>query len=98
GDLGNFIPIVRTRTLVSHLDLSTTLIFTTLYNTSTGVLFWILMPVQPMKSIAFVAVFELPHLIVTQIVTAGASTVATLLSFTFTAIKHVRYNQNFGGC
>ncbi|EEF44714.1 sulfate transporter, putative [Ricinus communis] len=124
GDLGTFIPIVLTLTLVSHLDLSTTLIFTSLYNISTGLLFGIPMPVQPMKSIAAVAVSELPHLTTAQIATAGATTAATLLilgatglmsffykfiplpvvrgvqlsqglSFAFSAIKYIRYNQDF---
>ncbi|XP_065869191.1 molybdate transporter 2 [Euphorbia lathyris] len=124
GDLGTFIPIVLTLTLVSHLDLSTTLIFTALYNISTGLLFGIPMPVQPMKSIAAVAVSELPHLTTAQIATAGATTAATLLilgatglmsffyrfiplpvvrgvqlsqglSFAFSAIKYIRYNQDF---
>ncbi|KDP37159.1 hypothetical protein JCGZ_06215 [Jatropha curcas] len=124
GDLGTFIPIVLTLTLVSHLDLSTTLIFTSLYNISTGLLFGLPMPVQPMKSIAAVAVSELPHLTAAQIATAGATTAATLLilgatglmsffynfiplpvvrgvqlsqglSFAFSAIKYIRYNQDF---
>ncbi|KAF2297593.1 hypothetical protein GH714_000093 [Hevea brasiliensis] len=124
GDLGTFIPIVLTLTLVSHLDLSTTLIFTSLYNISTGLLFGVPMPVQPMKSIAAVAVSELPHLTTAQIATAGATTAATLLilgatglmsffysfiplpvvrgvqlsqglSFAFSAIKYIRYNQDF---
>ncbi|KAJ9673592.1 hypothetical protein PVL29_023262 [Vitis rotundifolia] len=47
GDLGTYIPIVLTLTLVNHLDLSTTLIFTALYNISTSFLFGIPMPVQP---------------------------------------------------
>ncbi|GKV51002.1 hypothetical protein SLEP1_g57680 [Rubroshorea leprosula] len=79
GDLGTFIPIVLTLTLVSNLDLSTTLIFTAFNNISTGLLFGIPMPVQPMKSIAAVAVSETPHLTPSQIATAGASTAATLL-------------------
>ncbi|GLT71681.1 hypothetical protein SLA2020_436800 [Shorea laevis] len=124
GDLGTFIPIVLTLTLVSNLDLSTTLIFTAFYNISTGLLFGIPMPVQPMKSIAAVAVSETPHLTPSQIATAGASTAATLLilgasglmstlyrflplpvvrgvqlsqglSFAFSAIKYIRYNQDF---
>ncbi|XP_007023980.2 PREDICTED: molybdate transporter 2 [Theobroma cacao] len=124
GDLGTFIPIVLTLTLVSHLDLSTTLIFTALYNIATGLLFHIPMPVQPMKSIAAVAVSETPHLTTSQIATAGASTAAVLLllgatglmstlyrllplpvvrgvqlsqglSFAFSAIKYIRYNQDF---
>ncbi|PRQ37334.1 putative molybdate transporter 1/2 [Rosa chinensis] len=46
GDLGTYIPIVLALTLVSHLDLSTTLIFTSLYNFATGLLFCIPMPLQ----------------------------------------------------
>ncbi|KAJ8755876.1 hypothetical protein K2173_024421 [Erythroxylum novogranatense] len=124
GDLGTFIPIVLTLTLVSHLDLSTTLIFTSLYNILTGLLFGVPMPVQPMKSIAAVAVSELPHLTTAQIATAGICTASTLLilgatglmsflykylplpvvrgiqlsqglSFAFSAIKYIRYNQDF---
>ncbi|XVF74669.1 hypothetical protein PTKIN_Ptkin13bG0129900 [Pterospermum kingtungense] len=124
GDLGTFIPIVLTLTLVSHLDLSTTLIFTAFYNIATGLLFHIPMPVQPMKSIAAVAVSETPHLTTSQIATAGASTATVLLllgatglmstlyrvlplpvvrgvqlsqglSFAFSAIKYIRYNQDF---
>lgn len=124
GDLGTYIPIVLALTLVSNLDLSTTLIFTALYNIATGVLFGTPMPVQPMKSIAAVAVTELPHLTVTQIAAAGICTAAVLLllgvtglmsflyrylplpvvrgvqlsqglSFAFSAIKYIRYNQDF---
>ncbi|KAK0597348.1 hypothetical protein LWI29_024372 [Acer saccharum] len=124
GDLGTFIPIVLTLTLVSNLDLSTTLIFTSLYNIATGLLFGLPMPVQPMKSIAAVAVSESPHLTQSQIATAGLTTAATLLflgstglmsffyrfiplpvvrgvqlsqglSFAFSAIKYIRYNQDF---
>ncbi|OMO54248.1 sulfate transporter [Corchorus capsularis] len=124
GDLGTFIPIVLTLTLVSHLDLSTTLIFTAFYNIATGLLFHIPMPVQPMKSIASVAVSETPHLTTSQIATAGASTAIVLLvlgatglmstlyrvlplpvvrgvqlsqglNFAFSAIKYIRYNQDF---
>lgn len=124
GDLGTYIPIVLALTLVNHLDLSTTLIFTALYNISTGLLFSIPMPVQPMKSIAAVAISELHHLTVPQIMAAGLSTGGVLfilgatglmsflyrfiplpvvrgvqlsqgLSFAFSAIKYIRYNQDF---
>lgn len=124
GDLGTYIPIVLALTLVSHIDLSTTLIFTALYNAVTGALFGVPMPVQPMKSIAAVAISEQPHLTVPQIAAAGISTAAVLLvlgatglmsvlykfiplpvvrgvqlsqglSFAFSAIKYIRYNQDF---
>ncbi|KAK9266280.1 hypothetical protein L1049_001801 [Liquidambar formosana] len=122
GDLGTYIPIVLALTLVNHLDLGTTLIFTALYNIATGFLFGIPMPVQPMKSIAAVAVSD--HLTVPQIITAGISTASVVfllgatglmsflyrflplpvvrgvqlsqgLSFAFSAIKYIRYNQDF---
>ncbi|KAJ4874322.1 Molybdate transporter 2 [Raphanus sativus] len=92
GDLGTFIPIVLTLTLVSNLDLSATLIFTGFYNIATGLLFDIPMPVQPMKSIAAVAVSETPHLTPSQIAAAGASTAATLLLLGTTGAMSFLYN------
>ncbi|KAI4355698.1 hypothetical protein L6164_004446 [Bauhinia variegata] len=123
GDLGTFIPIVLALTLVCHLDLTTTLIFTSLYNMVTGLLFGLPMPVQPMKSIAAVAISESPPLTIPQIAAAGLSVAAVLfllgctglmsflyrylplplvrgiqlsqgLSFAFSAIKYIRYNQD----
>ncbi|VVA95916.1 unnamed protein product [Arabis nemorensis] len=92
GDLGTFIPIVLTLTLVSNLDLSATLIFTGFYNIATGLLFDIPMPVQPMKSIAAVAVSESPHLTPSQIAAAGALTAATLLLLGATGAMSLLYN------
>lgn len=91
GDLGTYIPILLSLTLTSHLDLSTTLIFTSLYNISTGLLFNIPMPVQPMKSIAAVAVSELPHLTVPQISAAGISTAVVLLFLGATGLMSFLY-------
>ncbi|XP_039117301.1 molybdate transporter 2 [Dioscorea cayenensis subsp. rotundata] len=124
GDLGTYIPIVLAVSLVNGLDLSTTLIFTALYNAATGFLFAVPMPVQPMKSIAAVAISESTHLTIPQIMAAGLCTAGVLfilgatglmslayrliplpvvrgvqlsqgLAFAFTAIKYIRYNQNF---
>ncbi|PAN29451.1 hypothetical protein PAHAL_5G227300 [Panicum hallii] len=123
GDLGTYIPIVLALSLASHLDLGTTLIFTALYNFATGLLFGIPMPVQPMKSIAAVALSS-AHLTVPQIMSAGLAVAAVLLflgatglmtciyrllplpvvrgiqlsqglSFAFTAVKYIRYVQDF---
>jgi hypothetical protein len=123
GDLGTYIPIVLALSLASHLDLGTTIIFTALYNFATGVLFGIPMPVQPMKSIAAVALSS-AHLTVPQMMSAGLAVAAVLLvlgatglmtciyrllplpvvrgiqlaqglSFAFTAVKYVRYVQDF---
>ncbi|KAK6914950.1 Molybdate transporter 1/2 [Dillenia turbinata] len=125
GDLGTYIPIVLALTLINHLDLSTTLIFTSLYNITTGLLFNIPMPVQPMKSIAAVATAESSsHLTIPQISAAGICTAGVLLvlgatglmsffykfiplpvvrgvqlsqglAFAFSAIKYIRYEQDF---
>lgn len=123
GDLGTFIPIVIALTLVNGLDLGTTLIFTGVYNIITGMFFGVPMPVQPMKSIAAVAISEATHLTIPQIMAAGICTAGTLfglgvtglmgliyrliplpvvrgiqlsqgLSFAFTAVKYIRYNQD----
>ncbi len=52
------------------LDLGTTLILTGIYNFISGALFSLPMPVQPMKSIAAIALSENP-LSLAQIVAAG---------------------------
>ncbi|KAJ9704945.1 hypothetical protein PVL29_003140 [Vitis rotundifolia] len=90
GDLGTYIPIVLTLTLVNHLDLSTTLIFTALYNISTSFLFGIPMLVQPMKSIAAVAISD-PLLSFPQITVAGLSTATTLFIFGTTSLMSLLY-------
>ncbi|KAF9617007.1 hypothetical protein IFM89_033077 [Coptis chinensis] len=125
GDLGTYIPIVLALSIVNHLDLGTTLIFTSFYNIITGFLFGVPMPVQPMKSIAAVAISESQtHLTVPQIMAAGICTATVLLvlgvtglmsviykyiplpvvrgvqlsqglQFAFSAIKYIRYDQNF---
>ncbi|KAM7490343.1 hypothetical protein LguiA_033264 [Lonicera macranthoides] len=75
GDLGTFIPIVLALTLAKHLNLGTTLIFTGVYNILTGALYGVPMPVQPMKSIAAVAIantdFGLPEIMASGICTAA---------------------------
>ncbi|KAJ3695342.1 hypothetical protein LUZ60_000719 [Juncus effusus] len=124
GDLGTYIPIVLALSLVNKIDLGTTLIFTAFYNAITGFMFGIPMPVQPMKSIAAVALSSSPHLTVSQIMAAGLCTAGILfllgitglmhtlyrflplpvvrgiqlsqgLQFAFSAIKYIRYNQDF---
>ena len=75
GDLGTFIPIVLALTLAKNLDLGTTLIFTGVYNIVTGAIYGVPMPVQPMKSIAAVAIanpdFGIPEIMAAGICTAG---------------------------
>ncbi|RDX58235.1 Molybdate transporter 2, partial [Mucuna pruriens] len=91
GDLGTYIPIVLALSLVNSLDLSTTLIFTSLYNIATGLLFGVPMPVQPMKSIASVAISTTPPLTIPQIAAAGLSVAAVLLLLGATGLMSVLY-------
>ncbi|KAH9289303.1 hypothetical protein KI387_033420, partial [Taxus chinensis] len=107
GDLGTFIPIVIALTLVNGLDLGTTLIFTGMYNIITGLCFGVPMPVQPMKSIAAVAISEGKNLNIPEIMAAGICTSGILfglgitglmklgLAFAFTAVKYIRKEQDF---
>ncbi|KAL3689487.1 hypothetical protein R1sor_015796 [Riccia sorocarpa] len=79
GDLGTFIPILLALAYVNGVDLGTTLLFTGVYNILTGLAFGVPMPVQPMKSIAAVAIAQGPdRLTVPQIMAAGLSTGAVL--------------------
>ncbi|KAL8750869.1 MAG: hypothetical protein Q9199_006799 [Rusavskia elegans] len=57
GDLGTLLPILIAYTHGNHsgIDLSSTLVFTGLFNILTGLIFGIPLPVQPMKAIAAVA-------------------------------------------
>lgn len=75
GDLGTYIPIVLALTLARDLNLGTTLIFTGVYNIITGAIYGVPMPVQPMKSIAAVALsnsdFGLPEIMASGILTGG---------------------------
>lgn len=91
GDLGTYIPIVLALTLVNGLDLGTTLLFTALYNAITGFLFGIPMPVQPMKSIASVAISPSSHLSIPQIMAAGLCTASALLILGATGLMSLIY-------
>ncbi|GMP73908.1 hypothetical protein CsSME_00031498 [Camellia sinensis var. sinensis] len=88
GALGTYIPIVLVLalTLVSYLDLSTSL-----YNISTGLLFGPPMPIQPMKSIAVVTISESPHLTIPQIATTRISTASVLLLLGATGLMSFFY-------
>ncbi|XP_014514980.1 molybdate transporter 2 [Vigna radiata var. radiata] len=91
GDLGTYIPIVLALSLVNNLNLTTTLVFTSLYNIATGLLFGLPMPVQPMKSIAAVAISASPPLTIAQISAAGLSVAAVLLVLGATGLMSVLY-------
>uniref|UniRef100_A0A7I4D179 Molybdate transporter 1 n=1 Tax=Physcomitrium patens TaxID=3218 RepID=A0A7I4D179_PHYPA len=89
GDLGTFVPIVLALVLVNGLDLGTTLVFTGAYNVVTGLLFGVPMPVQPMKSIAAVAITEGDPLSLNQIMAAGLSTALVLAILGITGLMSV---------
>jgi len=71
GDLGTFLPLLIGLTSVVGLDLGTTLLFTGVYNVLSGFLFEVPIPVQPMKTIAAVALAENPGLNIPEIMAAG---------------------------
>ncbi|KAG6409627.1 hypothetical protein SASPL_127668 [Salvia splendens] len=91
GDLGTYIPIILALTLSQNLDLGTTLIFTGLYNFLTGSLYGVPMPVQPMKSIAAVAISN-PSFAIPEVMAAGILTSAALLLLGATGLMHLAYN------
>ncbi|CAK9166612.1 unnamed protein product [Ilex paraguariensis] len=77
GDLGTYIPIVLALTLAKDLNLGTILIFTGVYNIVTGAIYGVPMPVQPMKSIAAVAITD-PDFGVPEAMAAGICIVGIL--------------------
>lgn len=77
GDLGTFLPLLVGLTVESGLDVGTTLIVTGVYNLVSAICFDVPMPVQPMKTIAAVALSD-DAVTVSQIVAAGAFVSATV--------------------
>ncbi|KIW89630.1 uncharacterized protein Z519_09786 [Cladophialophora bantiana CBS 173.52] len=84
GDLGTFLPIVIALTEGHQISLTTTLIFTGLYNILTGACFGIPLPVQPMKAIAAVAILK--SLTAGQIAAAGIFVSSCILIFSVTGL------------
>ncbi|PWA35509.1 molybdate transporter 1 [Artemisia annua] len=90
GDLGTYIPIVLALTLASHLNLGTTLIFTGVYNIVTGAIYGVPMPVQPMKSIAAVAISD-PDFGIPEVMAAGICTGVILFALGVTGLMRLAY-------
>ncbi|EXJ88782.1 hypothetical protein A1O3_01846 [Capronia epimyces CBS 606.96] len=84
GDLGTFLPIVIALAEGHQISLTTTLIFTGLYNILTGVAFGIPLPVQPMKAIAAVAMLK--SLSAGQTAAAGVFVSSCILFFSITGL------------
>lgn len=90
GDLGTYIPIVLALTLAKDLNLGTTLIFTGVYNIVTGAIYGVPMPVQPMKSIAAVAITN-PDFGIPEAMAAGILTGAILFLLGVTGLMQLVY-------
>ncbi|XP_058224335.1 molybdate transporter 1-like [Rhododendron vialii] len=90
GDLGTYIPIVLALTLAKDLNLGTTLIFTGVYNIITGAIYGVPMPVQPMKSIAAVAITN-PDFGIPEAMAAGILTGAILFLLGVTGLMQLVY-------
>ncbi|SLM41217.1 sulfate [Lasallia pustulata] len=72
GDLGTLLPILIALAMDGSISLSTTLVFSGVYNIITGVVFGVPLPVQPMKAIAAVVLSEPIHNQWSQAQTASA--------------------------
>jgi hypothetical protein len=70
GDLGTFLPLLVGMSVECGVDAGTTILFTGAYNILTAFLYEIPMPVQPMKTIAAVALGDSP-LNANEIMVAG---------------------------
>lgn len=55
GDLGTLLPLMIALAVNNSISLSTTLVFSGLWNILTGIAFGIPLPVQPMKVITLIA-------------------------------------------
>lgn len=84
GDLGTFLPIVISMTVMDQISLPATLIFTGSYNILTGVIFGIPLPVQPMKAIAAVALLK--SLSAGEVGAAGIFVASCILLFSVTGL------------
>jgi MFS superfamily sulfate permease-like transporter len=84
GDLGTFLPIVIALAEGGQISLTTTLIFTGLFNIATGMVFGIPLPVQPMKAIAAISILR--SLNAGQTAAAGMFVAACILFFSLTGL------------
>ena len=86
GDFGTLIPILVSLSITGQINLTASLIFGGLFNIISGLYFQIPLPVQPMKSIAAIALSA--NLKSAEIASAGASVATALSIFAFTgAVK-----------
>ncbi|GFF32583.1 molybdate transporter 1 [Aspergillus udagawae] len=86
GDLGTFLPIAIALAVNETVSLSSTLIFSGIFNILTGLFFGIPLPVQPMKAIAAVAIAR--SFSNGTIAAAGIFVGACILFFSVTGLLH----------
>ncbi|KAG0652002.1 Molybdate transporter 1 [Hyphodiscus hymeniophilus] len=84
GDLGTLLPLMIALAVNNSISLSTTLVFSGLWNIATGVAFGIPLPVQPMKAIAAVAIDR--KFSIEETVSAGFTTSSVVLIFSVTGL------------
>lgn len=84
GDLGTLLPLMITLAVNGSISLSSTLVFSGLFNFITGVVFGIPLPVQPMKAIAAAAIAS--HSPMRETVAAGSVTAAIVLILSVTGL------------
>ncbi|KAG0358764.1 hypothetical protein BGZ54_010297 [Gamsiella multidivaricata] len=77
GDLGTLLPIMLSLSLTGQVDLSASLIFGGLWNIITGLTFRMPMCVQPMKSIAAIALTN--HMSIGSVMSAGMGVSAVVM-------------------
>ncbi|KAL1903141.1 hypothetical protein Sste5346_000425 [Sporothrix stenoceras] len=84
GDLGTLLPLMAALALQGSISLSSTLVFSGLFNMATGLWFGIPLPVQPMKAIAAAAIAERASL--RDTVAAGAIVSSAVLILAVTGL------------
>ncbi|KFY74675.1 hypothetical protein V499_05338 [Pseudogymnoascus sp. VKM F-103] len=86
GDLGTLLPLMIALAAQNSISLSSTLVFSGLWNILTGVIFGIPLPVQPMKAIAAVAISR--SFTISETVSAGFFVSGIVLIFSVTGLLH----------
>ncbi|CAG8949780.1 hypothetical protein HYFRA_00004103 [Hymenoscyphus fraxineus] len=84
GDLGTLLPLMIALAVNNSISLSTTLVFSGLWNILTGIFFGIPLPVQPMKAIAAVAIAR--KFSIEETVSAGFTTAGVVFLFSVTGL------------
>jgi len=84
GDLGTLLPLMIALAINNSISLSTTLVFSGIWNILTGIIFGIPLPVQPMKAIAAVAISR--YFTITQTISAGFTVSGFVFIFSITGL------------